>query len=55
MENKILQLKDVKTFWQDVKKIVGFYDDNVFLEDWQIKRLQAIADYRYEQLLKGEK
>jgi len=50
MEEKIMKLTDIETFWEDVKKIVGYYDTNIFLEDWQIKRLQRIADYRYEQL-----
>lgn len=54
MKEKILKLNDIKTFWHDVKVIVGFYDENVFLEDWVIKDLQRTADYRYEQLLKGD-
>jgi hypothetical protein len=53
MKDKIIQLDNVKTFWEDVKKIVGYYD-NVFLEDWEIKELQRIADYRYSQLLEKE-
>lgn len=52
MKNKILKLKNISTFWEDVRKIVGYYDENVFLEDWQIKELQRIADYRYEELKK---
>lgn len=51
MKNKILELNNINTFWEDVKKIVGYYDENVFLEDWEIKELQRIADYRYENLL----
>ena len=52
MKKKILELKNISTFWEDVRKIVGYYDENVFLEDWQIKELQRIADYRYEELKK---
>ena len=52
MINKIMQLKDIKTFWEDVKQIVGYYDNNIHLEDYQIKKLQAYADMRYEELLK---
>lgn len=47
MRRKIMELTDPKTFWDDVRKIVGYKD----LEDWEIKRLQAIADYRYGQLI----
>ena len=50
MKNKIMELKDIKTFWEDVRHIVGYYDENVFLEDWVIKDLQRVADYRYSQL-----
>ena len=52
MKDKIMKLDNIETFWEDVKKIVGFYDENVFLEDWIIKDLQRWADYRYEQLKK---
>jgi len=52
MKDKIMNLTNIKTFWEDVRKIVGFYDNNVFLEDYQIKELQRIADYRYEELKK---
>ncbi len=51
MIDKIMKLDNIETFWEDVKKIVGFYDD-VFLDDWVIKDLQRWADYRYEQLKK---
>ena len=50
MERKIKELTNKKTFWDDVREIVGFYDDAVFIEDWDIKRLQRIADARYEEL-----
>lgn len=44
MERKIKELTNKKTFWDDVREIVGFYDDTVFIEDWDIKRLQRVAD-----------
>ena len=53
MKEKIMKLNNIKTFWEDVRHIVGYYDENVFLEDYEIKELQRIADYRYEQLKKG--
>lgn len=49
IENEIMQLSNVKTFWEDVRKLVGYYEGRDW-EDWQIKRFQAAADYRYEQL-----
>ena len=52
MKEKIMKLNNIKTFWEDVRHIVGYYDENVFLEDYEIKELQRIADYRYEQLKK---
>lgn len=55
MVDKILELTDIKTFWEDVKKIVGYYDNNIDLEDWQIKQLQAYADMRYADLLQKSK
>ena len=51
MERKIKELTNKKTFWNDVREIVGFYDDTVFIEDWDIKRLQRVADARYEELV----
>lgn len=54
MKNKIMQLENIKTFWEDVRCIVGYYDENIFLEDWVIKDLQRVADTRYEELLKIE-
>ena len=47
MEERINALTDKNTFWEDVKQIVGYYDEKVFLEDWQIKKLQRVADARY--------
>lgn len=52
MKAKIMKLNNIKTFWEDVRHIVGYYDENVFLEDYEIKELQRVADYRYEQLKK---
>jgi hypothetical protein len=51
MERKIKKLTNKKTFWDDVREIVGFYDDTVFIEDWDIKRLQRVGDARYEELV----
>lgn len=50
MEQKIEQLTNKETFYEDVRQIVGFYDERVFIEDWDIKRLQRVADARYEEL-----
>ena len=50
-ETKIKQLTNVKTFWEDVRNIVGYYEHK-FHEDWEIKHLQRIADARYEELKK---
>lgn len=52
MENKINKLTDPATFWEDVRQIVGYYDDSIFLEDWQIKHLQRVADARYNEITK---
>ena len=49
MENKIKALTNKETFWEDVRKIVGYYD-GVHHEDRVIKRLQRVADARYEEL-----
>lgn len=50
MERKIKALTNKETFYEDVRHIVGYYDETVFIEDWNIKRLQRIADARYEEL-----
>jgi two-component SAPR family response regulator len=50
MEQKIEQLTNKETFYEDVRQIVGFYDETVFIEDWDIKRLQRVADARYAEL-----
>ena len=50
MEKKIKELTNVDTFYEDVRQIVGYYDPNVFIEDWDIKRLQRVADKRYTEI-----
>lgn len=49
MEREINQLTNVDSFYEDVRKIVGYYD-GVFIEDWNIKKLQRIADKRYTEI-----
>lgn len=49
MEREINQLTNVDSFYDDVRKIVG-YHDGVFIEDWNIKKLQAVADKRYTEI-----
>ena len=51
--DKIDKLTDVHTFYDDVRKIVG-YDTGKQWEDWQIKNLQRIADNKYNELLVKE-
>lgn len=51
IEQRIMELDNIKTFWEDVRKIVGYYEGRDW-EDWQIKHFQAVADERYEQLKK---
>lgn len=53
IENKIMQLNDKRTFYEDVRKLIGYYENKNW-EDWEIKRFQRVADCRYEQLLKEE-
>lgn len=50
MESEIKKLTNKETFYEDVRHIVGFYDETVFIEDWDIKRLQRVADARYAEL-----
>ena len=50
MERKIKELTNVSTFYEDVRQIVGYYNPNVFIEDWDIKRLQRVADARYAEI-----
>lgn len=49
MEREIKELTNVKTFYEDVRQIVGYYD-GVFIEDWDIKHLQRVADARYTEI-----
>ena len=48
-KHNIMKLENIKTFWEDVKNIVGYYE-GVDYKDYEIKELQRIADYRYSQL-----
>lgn len=50
MESKIKKLTNKKTFYDDVREIVGYNDPKVFIEDWDIKRLQRVADARYAEI-----
>lgn len=50
MEKKIKELTNKETFYEDVRRIVGYYNPNVFIEDWDIKRLQRVADARYAEI-----
>lgn len=50
MEREINELTNVETFYEDVRKIVGYYNPKVFIEDWDIKRLQRVADARYAEI-----
>ena len=54
MKDKIMKLDNINTFWDDVRKIVGYYDGKEWA-DYIIKDLQRWADYRYEQLLQRQK
>lgn len=49
MEREIKKLTNVETFYDDVREIVG-YHKGVFIEDWNIKRLQRVADARYTEI-----
>jgi len=49
MKAEIKKLTNVDTFYEDARKIVGYYD-NVHIEDRDIKCLQRIADARYAEL-----
>lgn len=50
MEKEINTLTNVSSFYDDVRRIVGYHDDNIFIEDWDIKHLQRVADARYEKI-----
>lgn len=46
----IKELKNKNTFYEDVRNIIGYYDEKVFWEDCDIKYLQRIADKKYSEL-----
>ena len=50
MERQIKELTNIETFYDDVREIVGYYNPKVFIEDWDIKRLQRVADARYAEI-----
>lgn len=50
MEKQIKQLTNKDTFYEDVRQIVGYYNPKVFIEDWDIKHLQRVADARYAEI-----
>lgn len=50
MERQIKELTNVETFYDDVREIVGYYNPKVFIEDWDIKHLQRVADARYAEI-----
>ena len=47
---KLATLKNIETFWDDVRELVK----NI-TSDHAIKRWQILAETRYEELKKGEK
>lgn len=49
MEKEINELTNVETFYEDVRQIVGYYEGR-FIEDWDIKHLQRVADARYHEI-----
>jgi len=48
-KKSIESLNTKKGFYEEVRRIVGFYD-GIEWEDWEIKQLQRIADARYSEL-----
>lgn len=50
MEKQIKELTNKDTFYEDVRQIVGYYNPKVFIEDWDIKHLQRVADARYAEI-----
>ena len=50
MEKQINELTNKDTFYEDVRKIVGYYNPKIFIEDWDIKHLQRVADARYAEI-----
>ena len=53
MERQIKALTNAEGFYDQVREIVGYSNPDVFIEDWDIKRLQRIADARYAALTKA--
>ena len=49
----IKKLNDKKTFWEDVKNLIGFYEHK-FWQDWDIKTIQRAADNRYEEIKEAQ-
>lgn len=47
---KLATLKNIETFWDDVRELVKNINS-----DHAIKRWQVLAEVRYEELKKGEK
>lgn len=47
--NKLNGLTDIKTFWDDVRKITKRLEGDHALNRWQ-----ALAEIRYDELKKGE-
>ena len=47
---KLATLKNIETFWDDVRELIK----NI-TSDHAIKRWQVLAEARYEELKKGEK
>lgn len=45
---KLVALKNIETFWDDVRKLVRYVSS-----DHSIKRWQVLAEARYEELKKG--
>ena len=50
MEKQIKELMNASTFYENVRQIVGYYNPKVFIEDWDIKHLQRVADARYAEI-----
>ena len=46
---KINKLTDPATFFEDVRKIIGYYD-HYFWEDWEIKKIERLSDKRYSEI-----
>ena len=53
MIRAIKALTEKEGFYDKVREIVGFNDPSVFIEDWDIKKLQRVADAKYAELCEG--